>query len=279
MPGGSPHALLLLTSALGLVVWPARVAAGDVETAKLVTKDAPTVDSGDLQLETGYTYASADRQYDNDGNRMRRGDLEGQIFTVVLTRGLRDGLDAAVELSWRDLIEDEDDALGSGIGNITIKAKWRIHQSRTHGVSISWLPGLTAFVEGDAAGERVAPGQAYWSINNLLAITAVGERFNLSFDAGLSIPFGNDRDSARGDFVSDVAIGYQLNTWFQPTAELNYAYSSLSGEFDSRNLVFSAGAIMNVAESLRLDLGVSQVIDGRNANRSTSYIANFSMTF
>jgi hypothetical protein len=258
---------------------PAFSLADGVETAKLVAEDAFPLDAGRVELEFRYQHVTADTLFDNDGELIVRGELEGQIIVAKVTHGIKEGLDASIEVAWRDLIEDADSQLGDGIGNVTVNAKWLFYQDVEKGLAVGWIPGFTAPVAGDAVNERLAPGQDYWSINNLLVLTYVVGRFNLNVDVGHFLALGDERGDQRSEFIGDVALGWQLNTWLQFQAELNYGHASASRGNGSVNYAATIGAVMNVSDSVRIDVGLQEVVVGRNADNVTVLIANFSKTF
>ena len=253
--------------------------ADNVETAKLVTEDAFPVDAGSTEFEIGYQHGTADTLFDYDGELIARGDVEGQFIVAKVTHGIRERLDASIEVSWRDVIEDADGELGDGIGNITVNAKWLFYQDDEKGLAVGWVPGFTAPFAGDAVNERRAPGQDYWSINNLLVLTYVVGGFNLNVDVGHFLALGDKRDDQRSEFIGDVALGWQLNTWLQIQAEFNYGHASASRGNGSVNYAATIGALMNVSDSVRIDVGLQEVVVGRNADNVTVLIANFSKTF
>ena len=253
--------------------------ADNTETAKLVTEDAFPVDTGSTELEFSYQYVTADTLFDNDGEVITRGDLAGQIIVAKATHGIREGLDASIEVAWRDLIKDADSQLGDGIGNVTVSAKWLFFQDNGKGLAVAWVPGFTASFAGESVDGRVAPGQDYWSMNNLLALTYVVGGFNLNLGVGHFLALGNDRGDQRNEFIADIAVGQQLSSWLQLEAELNYGHATVSRGNGSVNFAVTVGAIMNVSNSVRIDIGLQKILDGRNADKATIWLANFSKTF
>ena len=184
-----------------------------------------------------------------------------------------------MELSWRDVIKDEANQLGDNIGNLTVTAKWLFYQSNEMDLTVAWLPGFTAPVAGSASGENIAPGQDYWSLNNLLVLTHVDGRFNFNMDVGLFLPVGGDRGDQRVELIGDVAAGYQATPMIQVFAELNFGQATISGGADSANYAATAGVTLNVTDSMRIDLGLQTVVYGRNADRDRFWLANFSKTY
>ena len=272
---------LLLLFFLPMMVggMPVFALAQNTETAKLVAEDALPLDAGNTEHEFRYQYVTAETLFDNDGNRIIRGELKGQIIVAKATRGLGKGIDASIEVAWRDVIKDADGDLGDGIGNATVNAKLLLHQDDEKKLAVAWVPGFTAPFAGTSATERLAPGQDYWSINNLLVLTYVDGGFNLNLDVGHFLPLGDERDDIRSEFIGDVAVGWQLNSWLQFEAEYNYGHASASRGNGSINHAATIGAIMNVSDSVRIDMGLQEVLDGRNADNASIWIVNFSKTF
>jgi hypothetical protein len=272
------HLLLILVPVMAgdlpILAW-----ADNTETAKLVTEDAFPVDAGSTELEFSYQYVTADTLHDNDGEVIARGNLEGQITVAKATHGIREGLDASIEVAWWDLIKDADSQLSGGIGNVTVSAKWLFYQDDEKCLAVAWIPGVTAPFARDTLNETLVPGQDYWSINNLLVLTCVIGGFNLNVDVGHFLALGNDRGDQRSEFIGDIAVGRQLNSGLQLEAELNYGHATVSRGNGSVNFAITVGAIMNVSDSMRIDVGLQQVLDGRNADKTTIWLANLSKTF
>lgn len=273
---GSLKQSFLSVMAIGL---PIVALADNVETAKLITEDAFPVDAGSTELEFGYQYLAADSVFDDSGNESVRGNLAGQIIAAKASHGIGEALDASIEIAWRDLIEDADNQLSNGVGNVTVSAKWLFYQNNEKGLAVSWVPGFTAPIVGDAASEKLAPGQDYWSVNNLLVLTFVTGAFNLNVDLGHYLPVGDNRDELRNEFIGDIAVGRQINSWLQLEAELNFGHATVSRGSGSVNHAVTVGAVMNVDDSMRLDVGLQRVEGGRNADRFTVWVVNFSKTF
>lgn len=260
-------------------VLPTIALADNVETAKIVTEDAFPVDAGSTEIELGYQYVSSDTFFDDNGNSIDRGDLAGQIIVAKVSHGIKKGLDASIELVWRDVIKDADNLLGDGIGNVTVSAKWLFYRDNEKGLAAAWVPGVTVPVAGDAAGERIAPGQDYWSVNNLLVLTYVVGAFNLNVDLGHFLAVGEDRGDQRNEFIGDIAVGTQLNSWLQLEAELNFGHATVSRGNSSVNRAASIGAIMNINDSMRIDAGMQKILFGSNADKGTLWLVNFSKTY
>jgi hypothetical protein len=250
------------------------------ETAKLVTEDALPVDPGVLEVEFGYQIGEAGRIFDEHGQSANRERLAGHLLALKATRGIKEGLDAAVELSWRNVLEDEEEALADSLGNVAVTAKWRVFSSTSGRAALSWVPGITApLSDSSRSTERVAPGQVYWSADNLLAFTFAGNVFNLSADAGYFLAVGGERGDQRGELVADAAVGFQITGWLQPVVELNFSEAYAKNAEDSTSLRATWGVVLSLPRATRLDLGLQKVIDGKNADRVTALLANFSVSF
>jgi hypothetical protein len=232
------------------------------ETAKVFTEDAPTVGQGSTEIQVAYS-------------RGVSGRAEVQLLSVAVTHGLRDGLDLSAGLLWTELLLDESSEYARNLGNLQLNAKWRIFESESKDVSISWLPGFfSPFTDPDEA----APGQDFWSLDNVFAATWIPGRFNLSGDAGFAVALGSERASQLWAGRADLGFGYQVTPRFQPQAELNVIYAEVVGRNDVQSLGVSVGAVFNITKGLRLDLGAQEILRGRNTNDGSLFLANLSMT-
>ncbi len=269
----------LAIAAVGLLVCPTSVMSGDAETAKLITEDAFAVDAARTELELGYQYATAERLFSDDGQQINRGALRGQSALVKVTRGIRSGLDVSLEIVWRELIED---VVGDSLertGNFTANTKWQFFENEKQSIAVAWVPGVTGAFAGVTLGAGLAPGQNYWSVNNLLVLSYGKGAFNLNLDAGHFLPIGDDRHDQRSQLIGDIAAGWQLRPWLQLGAEVNFGHATVSRGNGSVGLAVTGNAILNVSETVRIDVGVQEVLDGRNADDATIWVANFSKTF
>ena len=60
--------------------------------------------------------------------------------------------------------------------------------------------------------------------------------------------------------------------------ELNTYYAEISGLGDGRSLAATLGAIISLQKGIRIDLGIQEVLRGRNTDDGRIYLANFSLT-
>ena len=93
------------------------------------------------------------------------------------------------------------------------------------------------------------------------------------------LALGDERGDQRSEFIGDVAVGWQLKDWLQLQAEINYGHASATRGNGSVHYAATIGAIMNVTDSVRIDVGLQGVVLGRNADNASVWIANFSKSF
>jgi hypothetical protein len=250
------------------------------ETTKLITEDAPTVEKGKTEIEFGWQPGGARKAFDSDGESTDRGTVGGRILLLKATHGINDALDATMAVLWRDLTRDDEGILDPEQGNVTANVKWRFFESHRSAVALSWLSGVTAPFSVPPENEPIlSPGQDYWSLDNLLAVTIPGRRLNGSLDAGYTLPLGHRRAEDRGILVVDTALGYQVTPWFQPVAELTYTHGYVRNAPDADSLGIAAGGVLNLSTTVRLDLGGQWIVAGRNADAATLFLANLSVTY
>jgi len=274
-----PSVLVPLFGVISTVVAAQPPSPPPTETAKIETQDAPTVDPGRTEVEFSYLFGRADEYYDAEGSLNDSGVVEGQIFTLVATRGWKNGFDVSFAFLWRDLTRDDDDTLSGDVGNLAANLKWLFFNSNDGTLLMSWLPGVIAPIADTAEPEQTAPGQVYWSLNNLFVLTKIAKRFNLSFNAGYALAVGGEREGQRGEAVGNLAAGYQINSLFQPELEVSYSHALVDGPGDSQQTVVTLGAIFNITDSIRLDAGYQETVQGRDSSKAGNLFVNLSKTF
>lgn len=253
-------------------------AALEPETAKLITEDAYTVDSGATEIELAYGYVVANRTFGNSNSRNDRGHTHEHVVNLAVTHGINDNLDGGLGFGGAHITDHEEEARdGDGFGDLGVGAKWLFYNWEESAVAASYLPGFIIPVGETSDDKKLGPGQDYWSFNQLLALTKNWGRVTSSYDLGFSLPFGDERDNERGTLVADAAVGYQVNEWFQPEFELNYQHGYIKDEGDADLFGLTIGAILNVADAWRIDTGVTSAVYGRNSDQL--FVASINLSY
>lgn len=249
------------------------------ETAKVVTEDALTVAKGDIEIELGFGYAAGSHYYSTSNHREDAPYNDLKTYEVGFTAGVAETVDLGLGIGWsdiHDLLQEPTD--GDGVNDLSLGAKWNFFQSEDERFFLAYLPGVIIPTGDEGSDEELGPGQGFASFGNMLAFTAIFGQSNFNADIGYDMPFGEDRGTDRGLMVSDLALGYQIAPWFQPEIEINFEHHYQRKEVDGDLISATAGAILNLTDTFRLDLGVSQGIYGRNSLETTTLIVNASST-
>lgn len=257
------------------------VCVAGAETAKLITEDALTTPPGETEVEARFIFGVVDREFDLGGGLIDRGDIRAQSLTLGLAHGLSPNVDASVSFKGLKARVDESGELVDDLWNLGVSLKWSFFQSGDGRWTLSWAPGVTAPI-GPAAKqwELTTVLQNFWSLDNAIVLTWVGDRLNVSADAGVAIPLSASRFERTTIAVADAAVGYQALPWLQPVAELNYAHDIIQGPTANASILsLTVGAILPLAEAWRLDLGVSRGVVGRNKEALTSFAAIVTVAF
>jgi len=247
--------------------------ASEPECAKLNTEDAMPVGPGEFELEFVYSFSRASRQWSDHWRGENRGLAREHDFELGLTYGVVENLDIGVGLGYADMYDRDDPAgYGRGLMDVGIGAKWRFYHNEALDLSLAYLPGITIPFGRRSGSDHIGPSQEFWSIDQKLAMSKFWDRWNLNADVGYSLPLGEDADGARGTLDSNVALGYQLYDWLQPEVELNYAHDFVTGDSDSDQVALTAGLIMPISDTWRVDVGLQHSLAGRNSDRGTTAI-------
>jgi len=249
------------------------------ETAKLIAEDALVVDPGQVELEFGYAYVRGDRAFDAGGDLQRRGEVSGYIPSFRGRFGIRDNLDVGFEVTYRTITVDEDDVVADRLGILLAGIKWVIHRSVREDRFFSLVPRFSAPFGARGEDRELAPGQDYWSVGGVFVYTAIGDRYNVSVDLGYDAAVGGKRADNQGALVLDFAWGYQATRRIQPEIEINYVNGLVVRAPNAEGLGITAGLILNLTPSIRLDLGFQRIVRGRITSEASAFLSNLSWTF
>lgn len=253
----------------------------DPETAKILTQDAFTVSQGQTEIALAYLFGSIAQQFDSNGDLMDRPDLKTHTAALSVTHGFAERLDANITARGLRVSVDEASEVDDDVANLTVAVKWRFFESKTGKLALSWLPGFNAPLGPSTAQlDRITILPNFWSLDNGLTFTFVERRFNLSVDAGLALPIGSARDQRATIIIGNVAAGYQVTAWFQPILELNYGVDLIQGPDNNASiLALTVGAVFNVSELFRLDIGLADGVVGKKQDDLRTLLLSAAFTF
>jgi len=251
------------------------------EHGKLNTADATPVDPGHIELEFGYSYIRAKRQWDSKGKSRSRGLCEEHATGLSLTVGALEDLDFNIGMDYLWL-HDKDNAgatRGDAIGDLSLGGRYRFFKNESLHLEAAYISGFTIPTGTRSNSSRLGTSQEFWSWDNTLAFTKDWGRWTTNADLGYSLPFGERRGDARGVLGANVAVGYQLLDWLQPEVELNYAREFIKRAGDAQDLAVTAGLVMPINERWRVNLGVQQSVWGKNTDKATAFVLGVKLAF
>ena len=285
--------LLLLGLLLGTVVLPLAAAqeagaSAEVETAtpehaKINTADATPVDPGQWEVEWSYDLGRAKRSWSGGGHSQVRPLLREQTLGLAVTAGVVDNLDVSVGggylwLKDRD-VDDSMAATSDDMADFGLAARYRFLSDPALGLDLAYSAGLTIPADTDTSIGRICLSQQFWSLDQQLIASRDWGEWTANTALGYSLPLGNRRESARGMFTADAALGYQLRPWLQSEIEVNYCSYFFQEEENGQQLAVTGGLVMPVNETWRVNLGVQQGVWGRHADKMTSLLAAIKVAF
>ncbi len=265
---------------------------------KINTDSASVVESGKVEIDLSYMYidqvgSSRGAFSDKFGTTgQSRGNTRYHQAMLAVTYGLMDKMDITARIGWAD-IKDKDypyaDSHGNGITDLEIEAKYLFYQD-DKGLKLAYVAGLGIPIGRASRTLHLNIGKNYWSLLQRLVLTKdLDEQWTMNADVGYRLPFGRHRDAyspefgrrmtdTRGTLESNVALGFAGIDFLQPVVEANYAHEWLDSASDSDLLGFTLGAIIPI-NNHRLRIGVQRPFWGRNAIRSYTWSAGFTMAF
>jgi hypothetical protein len=242
-------------------------------------EDAFPVAVGQTELELGYLYSTAAKAFDDSGDTFSRGDNATHAGIFTAKHGFTSFLDAGVVIFGAySQDDDEPERSITGIGDLFVSAKWRFFGEGDDGLHLAYQPGLSIPVGKHDEDKSLSTGLGLWTFDQRLIATLIEKRWVGGVSASFFLPFG-DRDGARGFASANLGLGYQLTAWLKPELELNYNRQFASGRKDAEVVAATVGAILNLSDALRVDLGFRHDFYGRNADRQLLVTAALVWTF
>ena len=280
--------LLFCASVLLPAVVQAAGVSAEVETAgpehaKINTADATPVDPGQVEVEWSYELGRAKRTWTGGGHTHVRPLLREQTLGLAVTAGVADNLDVSVGGGYLWLKDrDVDDSMAKtsdDVADFGLAARYRFLSDPALGLDLAYSAGLTIPADTDTSIGRICLSQQFWSLDQQLIASRDWGEWTANTALGYSLPLGNRRESARGMFTADAALGYQLRPWLQPEIEVNYCSYFFQEEENGQQLAVTGGLVMPVNETWRVNLGVQQGVWGRHADKMTSLLAAIKVAF
>lgn len=251
------------------------------ERGKIGTADASPVDPGHVELEFGYSWSQARRAWDSDRNSEGRDLAREQAAGLAVTAGIVRDIDVSVCMDYLWVRDDGNDSptTGDDLGDLSIGGRWRFLSVEDHAFEVAWISGFTMPTGREEDEHELGTSQGFWTWDNALAVSKDWGRWTANGDVGYALAFGKDRDDARGTFTADVAAGYHVLDWLQPEVELNYGRDLVRNEADCESLAVTAGLVMPLNETVRVNTGIQQGVWGRNCDKVTSYVLCIKLAF
>lgn len=260
-----------------------------VEHGKINTADASPVDPGHFELEPSFAYTRSERFWDESGHSHGRGLYREQNIGLSFTAGLVDNVDVNINGGYSWLKDNDNDFDGDGeltgpfrgedFTDLEVSGRYRFYNNEERHLEIAYIAGVTIPTGNSSDQNEIGTSQEYWSFNQTLVATKDWGRWTLNGDIGFALPIGSKRENARGSFNADLALGYQALPWLQPEVELNYGHEMLTDEDDEQVLAVTAGLVMPINDTLRVNVGVQQGLWGENTDKSTTLVTAVKLAF
>jgi hypothetical protein len=244
------------------------------DSTKLWTWTPVPYGLGAWGVETGVMATRADRSFDGDGRSQDRG---GRYDDRLLHLNVAVGIAPEADLSLRtDLVRTADAAdgraAGTGFGDPTLRATWRLWSDADETVSVGILPAITLPWGREADDDRLYPGSGYAQYELAVAACATCGRWIVQADAAAATYQGSRRGDDRGHLYADLALGYQLTAAIQPEIELNWLRARTAGgdADEPETWAVTAGVVTLPSDTWLVMGGAQQVVAGEDADRTTT---------
>ena len=212
-----------------------------------VANSTKTVPPGYVQTEAGYRYSRESR---GGGETMKRSSAETSV-RVGITSSLE------VRLDGEAVVDVRDGERASGVGDLSVGAKWRLLESKTENIGVSF--GVAPFVKLPTAREPIGSEQADFGLIGLLSLD-LPKDFSLDLNAGIAA-LGRRDDGPFPQGLAAITLGYKVVETVTTFAEAFFASSPEPG---GRTVVGTGiGAIWVVHRRIAIDAGLDTTVGGR----------------
>lgn len=260
-----------------------------IEHGKINTADASPVDPGHFELEPSFAATRSERYWDAGGHSHGRGLYREHNIGFSFTAGLVDNVDVNINGGYSWIKDNDNDFDGDGDltgpfrgedhTDLEISGRYRFYHNEAQHLEIAYIAGVTIPTGNSADQDEIGTSQEYWSFNQTLVATKDWGRWTLNGDISFALPIGSKRESARGTLNANLALGYQILPWLLPEVELNYGRDLLADEDDGQVLAVTAGLVMPINDTLRVNVGVQQSVWGENADKATTVVTAVKFAF
>jgi hypothetical protein len=235
----------------------AALAVGGISGSLLVVPDTSTVPPGHLEAEPFFSLEFID---DRD-NTVRFGS------GLRLTPGLLENLEAGMNFNFLNIEDSGLIQTEADFGDIDAGMKLRfLDEEKGWPFSLAYQGGVTIPVS-DGALWIVEPG-------GLILTKNFTDKVSMDAD----FVFGIIEHDA-WSFVTDVGLGYFINSWLQPVIETAFAYEDPKNEDGAYVINITAGFTADVSKRLIIELGVTPDLYAKNTHKEVILSSAFTFSF
>jgi hypothetical protein len=270
----------------------------EADHSKVVTLDATPMDPGEVELDLTYSILGGKFAWERDGKRVKRGgpflvqswDTETYIglfknVDVIIFQGFQHILDKQNNVNEffgrrdPDTGEEMEDGTmgpshGFGRSDLGITGRWRFFNSQEKQLEIAFTSAV--FVPTGRRGnlDHIGPSQGFTSLDNTLILTKSIQRWDGTVSIGFNAPLAHmyRTDNYCGSLHTNVAVGYQVFTWWQPEIEVIYSHDFGKHEEHANLASIVVGCLFFVNDHVRLDTGIQQDVLGSSSEQTTAGI-------
>ena len=239
-------------------------------TSGLTIEDSPTLGAGNTEFSMVYSDCVPDGSF---GIIIAPGtdySMRWQSFALGAVVGLADGVDLLAETHYCiNSRSGPASARVEGPGDLRTGVKAALWSSRERNeTTLAWIGALGIPLRRAHDDEELSPASSAMGMDQLLVLSHAAMRYAGTLQAG--VHYGYDTGEGTQTLLHVAAGGgYQVSSRIQPRIEM-HAEQSLRG--GSPAISATAGAVVTLAEHLRLDLGLQIATVGETAWRERTLV-------
>jgi hypothetical protein len=243
-------------------------AAPGPDHGKMVTDDATPAGAGALEVEAAY---GPSLTHAGDGPFDRAAHAHSHWLTLTVLHGVTDHLDLEIGGGFGYVMDESEPtgpSRGAGAADLTLGSRWRFLAIPDQALDVMLTTTVIAPAGHQPDITSLGLSQGYWSVRNGLVASKDWDRTTANAELALTLPLGGGAAGLLWGGCGNVAVGYEVVSWLQPFAEVNYDVQH-DGDAHQR-LALTGGLNLSARSGARLLLGIQHAVWGRGVPQTTA---------
>ena len=249
---------------------------------KLTAEDPETLEPGQKEIEFFYFHS---RSFATTDGHDRTSDFLSGSFSY----GIEENLDFSLVSGANSILDlvaggqrgngiATGPARGGGLTNLDLQFRWKFAQDQEEDWALATVLETSIRNNYQFMDDDVKATGIFQTLDTSLVARKNWGRFTTNAEVFYSFPLPTHSQGRFSQLGTNLALGYQLDDWLQPSIELNYLHvSPLSQDYET--LSGTAGFLIQPQENWTLYFGYPRTLAARNSDFYGSFLVGSSVSF